>query len=258
MIRQILTTTDYSLFRRLKGNRSVLPKRKKEVIDSIKKYGWLSMPIVVNEKMEIIDGQARFEALKELGMPIEYYIVPGLTIDDCRIINEIWTKWKTENYVESYAEMGTEDYNRVKYLMNYYDVPLNVIISAKNNRTGHGKNGGRDFKKMRDGRMTFSESDYIYVSRIMNIYKRYRMAFNRFGGRTNTKDNVIFYLIQYGDRGGKIDHDRVIESLMTCDPQTIYNTGFDRLLESVQNAYNFNKAKKNRIYVYEEYRVEKI
>ena len=255
---EIKKTTDYSIFRRMKGNRSVLEDRVRMVLNSIKKIGWVSNPIIVNEKMEIVEGQARFEALKRLGMPIEYRVVEGLTLEDCRILNENMVKWKTKDYVESYAETGSEDYRRIKYLMDYYNVPLNVIISARSIKTGRCTNGGKDFKKMREGDLEFSESDYIEVSRIMNIYKKYKKAFDRFGGRVNTKDNVIFYLIQYGDKGGKIDHDKVYESLMTCDPQGIYNTGFDRLLESVQNAYNFNKAKKNRIYAYEEYRVEKI
>ena len=255
---EIMETTNYEMFKRMVGNRSVGKDRVKDLMTSIKKIGWICIPVIVNSKMEIVEGQSRFEALKNLGLPIEYIIDDKANLDACRVLNEYNTKWKTTDYIGSFAETGEENYKRVKYLMDYYDVPLSVIISAKNSKTGQGKNGGRDFKRMRDGKLEFTESDYIYVSRVMNIYKKYKKAFDRFGGRSNTKDNVIFYLIQYGDRGGRIDHDRVIESLMTCDPQTIYNTGFDRLLESVQNAYNFNKAKKNRIYVYEEYRVERI
>ena len=37
--------------------------------------GFIKNPIVVNEKMEIIDGQGRFEVCKEKGLPIYYNIV---------------------------------------------------------------------------------------------------------------------------------------------------------------------------------------
>ncbi len=254
---EIMTTTNYNKFRRLKGNREVEPQRVKMLVDSIRKIGWISNPIIVNEKMEIIDGQGRFAALKQLGMPIEYHVVNTVGLDECRAMNNNLEKWKTNNYVFSYAEMGNKDYQRVKYLMDYFDVPLDVIMMAKDIKTRPFGHNGSDYKKMREGSLDFTESDYIYVSKILNIYKRYDAAFYKFKGRKNNRDRVIMYLIHYAEKYGTLDHDRMLDALECCDPNNVYNTGFDRLLESVQNVYNFNKAKKNRLYFYEEYRLDK-
>lgn len=83
----IYSSEDYSVFRKLNGNRSVLEQRKNMIMASITERGWIRNPVVVNEKMEIIDGQGRFEALKELGLPIEYVVAKGASISDCIALN---------------------------------------------------------------------------------------------------------------------------------------------------------------------------
>lgn len=253
----IIKTTDYTIFRKMKGNRDVEPRRVKMITDSIKKIGWISNPIIVNKKMEIIDGQGRFEALKNLGLPVEYHIVENAKLDDCRMMNNSMMKWNTKDYIYSYAVTGNENYKRVKTLMEYFDVTIDIIALAKNYKSNLLSSNGQDYRQMREGKLEFTESDYINVSRMLNIYKPYKEVFKKFGGRTNTKDRVIFYLIHYADKYGTLDHEKMLEALRKCDPETVYNLGFDRLLESVQNAYNHNKAKKSRLYFYEEYRIDK-
>lgn len=83
----IYSSQEYSEFKKLNGNRSVLEQRKNMIIASIQERGWIRNPIVVNEKMEIIDGQGRFEALKKLNMPVEYVVAKGATISDCIALN---------------------------------------------------------------------------------------------------------------------------------------------------------------------------
>lgn len=57
LIGKLYETKDYSKFKFLKGNRAI--KEKRSLIESIEKSGIL-VPIDVNEKFEIIDGQTRF------------------------------------------------------------------------------------------------------------------------------------------------------------------------------------------------------
>ena len=66
----IFETTDYDIFKRLEGNRADIERRAKKVIKSIKAVGQIKAPIIVNERFEIIDGQARAEAFRRLGLPI--------------------------------------------------------------------------------------------------------------------------------------------------------------------------------------------
>lgn len=117
-IPKIMVTSDYSIFKILDGNRSVQDGRVEKIKSSIKKVGYIPTPIVVNEKMQIIDGQGRFAALKEMEYPICYIVVPGLSIEHCIAMNINQTNWKIMDYVESHAKQGNENYIRLLNLFN--------------------------------------------------------------------------------------------------------------------------------------------
>ena len=53
----IYVTTDYSLFKKLPGNRDVTPERKNKILNSMKEFGILCSPIKVNEKMETLESE---------------------------------------------------------------------------------------------------------------------------------------------------------------------------------------------------------
>ena len=62
-------TYDYSLFKFIDCNRNVSHiKKLKESIESIDLT--MHYPIIVNDNMEIVDGQPRFEVCKLIGKPI--------------------------------------------------------------------------------------------------------------------------------------------------------------------------------------------
>ena len=78
----VYQTRDYSKFMRLEGNREVVSKRVVKITKSIQQNGYILNPIVVNEKMQVIDGQGRLEALKGLKMPIDYVIAEGAGLNE--------------------------------------------------------------------------------------------------------------------------------------------------------------------------------
>ena len=69
----VKSTTKYKIFKKLLANREVTQTRVNNIIDSIQRVGYVTSPIIVNEKMEIIDGQGRLEALQELNLPVEIH-----------------------------------------------------------------------------------------------------------------------------------------------------------------------------------------
>ncbi|MBP5783002.1 MAG: ParB N-terminal domain-containing protein [Bacteroidales bacterium] len=248
----ILKTSDYSIFRRLQGNRAVDERRVKGLVESIQKIGWISNPIIVNEKMEVIDGQGRLEALKRLCMPVEYHIVKDARLQDCRVMNSNNKSWRPMDYIESYSESGNMNYRRVWGLMKHFGVSLDTVLYSVGV-----ENGGRRGKEIKEGELTFTESDWIKASYALNIRKKYLKVMDRFGGRRATRDKVVFYLVEYGRTHDNVDHDEIVRALESCDPRDIYAQNFERLLESVQKACNYNKKKReNKLYFYEEYRLD--
>ena len=56
---KIYKTTDYSVFKYLKGNRSVNELHVRRLVEAIKEKD-LQVPIIVDEKMNVVEGQHRF------------------------------------------------------------------------------------------------------------------------------------------------------------------------------------------------------
>ena len=79
----VYTTTDYGIFKRLVGNRDIPESRISKIVESIQTIGWVHNPIIVNERMEVIDGQGRLTALQRLKMPVEYIVAEGAGNKEC-------------------------------------------------------------------------------------------------------------------------------------------------------------------------------
>lgn len=130
-IYNVYVTRDYGIFKRLVGNRDIPESRISKIVESIQTIGWIHNPIIVNEKMEVIDGQGRLTALQRLKMPVEYIIAEGAGNKECVYMNMNMVNWKLPDFIKSYAEQGNENYQRLLSLMEKYaDGNLNIIFTA--------------------------------------------------------------------------------------------------------------------------------
>lgn len=146
-MKEIKSTYNYDMFKKLEGNRSVSVSRINKIKNSIMKVGYITSPILVNENMEIIDGQGRYEALKELRLPVEYIVHPGISIRECIAMNVYQTNWVLQDYIKSYAEKGVPSYVLLYKLMREFPlikrletfaVAVFGINSMDTNRTKEG------------------------------------------------------------------------------------------------------------------------
>ena len=76
-VNKVYKTSDLSIFKQIDGNRVPNLQHIKRLADSIRVYGMKCNPILVNERMEVIDGQHRLMAAKEVKSFV-YYIKYGL------------------------------------------------------------------------------------------------------------------------------------------------------------------------------------
>lgn len=100
---QIQKTRDYDIFKSVSFNR----EKNKRHIESIKKIilkeNLLHLhPILVNEKMEVVDGQHRLEAAKDLGLEI-FYIQDKISYEHILNSNLFQKKLVLEDVVKFYA-----------------------------------------------------------------------------------------------------------------------------------------------------------
>lgn len=103
-------TADLSIFTFLDGNRPPNPQHIKRLAASIKRYGMLVNPILVNEHHEIIDGQHRYLAAKEMNAPVYYIIVRGYDLEQVHTLNMNQKNWTVKDFLNGYADMGLKDY----------------------------------------------------------------------------------------------------------------------------------------------------
>ena len=111
-------TYDYSIFKFIECNRNVSHiKKLKESIQSIDLT--MHYPIIVNDNMEIVDGQHRFEVCKLLGKPIYYeYINSKDYIKGMQNLNVASRVWRQEDYLHFYRKLANKDYINFERFMN--------------------------------------------------------------------------------------------------------------------------------------------
>lgn len=157
---KVYSTTDYEKFKFLDGNRHVelnighVNELKRRIEDRGNLTQWF--PITVNERFEVIDGQHRLAALKELKLPVYYEVKEGLHINDVITLNTSHKNWSWKDFMVSYAERGNHNYQNFRKLADEFkNVGFTTLISfARGERTG-----GRvvDFN---DGNLQFSDDHY--------------------------------------------------------------------------------------------------
>ena len=241
----IFSTTDYSEFKKLNGNRDVMENRKKLLMESIVERGWIRNPIVVNEKMEIIDGQGRFEALKELNMPVEYVFAPGATIQDCINLNVKQKNWTHYDYIASYASNGIKDYQILQDALNKHK-SLGVTV-CQILLSGISGDGVRVTNSFKNG--NFKVVDPDGVDDILFFADKAFEIIGSNNGRLRTWATVIKF-VYYCD---KIDKIRFMKQLSTHHIMIAPVSTVKQCLMLLERIYNYNHSKKNKVYFIPEY-----
>jgi hypothetical protein len=120
---KIETTDKYHLFKLIEHNRTIKEPHVNRIMESMKVQE-LTNPIIVNEKMEIVDGQHRFEALRRLGKPITYMVVKGYDEEQVRRYNINTKNWSLNDYHEHFVKRGDKWYIALRDFMTKYNFNL--------------------------------------------------------------------------------------------------------------------------------------
>ena len=120
-------TNNYDQFVFLKTNRT--PIICKNLVQSIQEKNLLNEEVIkVTPKMEVLDGQHRLLAAKELNLSIYYRISNNITIDDIPRL-QISRPWTLEDHLNANVEKGNEEYKFIKYLGEKYGIQISYLIA---------------------------------------------------------------------------------------------------------------------------------
>ncbi len=154
-----------SIFKQIDGNRVPNLQHVRRLTDSINVNGMKCNPILVNENMEVIDGQHRLMAAKESESFIYYIIVKGYSLSEVHTLNLNQKNWGKKDFMEGYANMGVESYIKLKkFIEKNDDFTLNDCISMCANLSSNNHNLAHKYKLNRKTSYTqqvFEEGTWI-------------------------------------------------------------------------------------------------
>lgn len=236
-----MTTKDYKVFRNMVGNRKIIPGHVEKLAEAIEKKNLLEyFPILVNENMEVIDGQHRLVADAKLDYPVHYEIVDGLKLEDVMSINTHSRVWSTPDFIDTYITLGNDDYETLKEFMYIYHMAPSVAASLL-----YGFNSaspGGIGQLLREGKFSVRTPEFAYmIADNLNQLRKYT-EFPVNGDRTLIRALILL------NNNLTFDLGRFIAKLrLSGDKFERRNTVNQYLLE-VEELYNFNAKNKVELY----------
>jgi hypothetical protein len=250
VVNQVNETNDYSMFRTLEGNRHVNKLHVKRLRESFQK-AYLLSPIIVNEKFEIIDGQHRFEAAKQIGVPINFLIAPKYGLKEVQMLNENMKNWKKEDYLNAYCDLKNPEYLKFRNFMRRFpDLGIAASETILTNKLtgGHESSSSSEFKSETNQRGSyairyFQEGELVipdYDLAVENAEKIMMLKpyYDGFKRNTFVRAMIGIFKIEY------YNHAKLLERL-NANPTAIQHcanvTQYKLLIEDI---YNFRSREK--------------
>lgn len=237
----LLQTSDYNVFKFILGNRNLVDTHVNYLAKSMEKYGNLTetSPVLVNEKMEVIDGQHRIAALKSLKWPVYYRVKKGMDIEDVIALNTGSKNWTWKDYAMSYSKLGNDNYTRFLNLHQHFDkVPYHVLVLYAKGSIGH---YGQDYG------VQFRQGKFVLA------LDRHQRAFAQLKQYTQ-----IVQYVPYPDRGLAqaiativnnpiYDHERMIKKAKSHGHKVRRYGSVSEFLRALEEMYNTSVTKDEKV-----------
>lgn len=157
-VNKVYKTNDLSIFKNIGGNRVPNLQHIKRLSQSISQYGMKCNPILVNQDYEVIDGQHRLSAAKEVNSFIYFIIVNGYALNEVHTLNLNQKNWSKKDFMEGYANMGIESYKKLSiFVEKNDDFTFNDCIMMCSNTTSGSVSEASNCRKNLTGYVTKQE-----------------------------------------------------------------------------------------------------
>ena len=233
----IQTTNEYTKFSFIKGNRKVNTLKVRRLKRSMSKTNLCSInPIIVSDKLAILDGQHRYIACVDLKLPIYYIVVSDIDLTVVAMINSNQDQWKWYDYLNTYCELDYHHYKVFKGFMKRYDLNFTVTMIAMSGEFTHGL-----YDAFKDGRFTTSslslERANEWASRIYALKDVY----------TFYKDRGFILALATMWKHEDYDHERFIEKVKSAGGKVIKAGSRLEYLRQLEKLYNWKARRGTRV-----------
>lgn len=230
IVYQVYESYEYEKFIRLIGNRILSRVQINKIKQSIMTNGWLYDPILCNEKFEIIDGQHRYEALKELGMPIQYIIVKGIAAKECQALNAAQKNWTSKDFIYFYAENKIESYIYLKDLMERFPkISVNTINYALLNI------GNVSSAQLKSGVYECTKEQYLEAIKALGYLNTLVEYTAKVYGRVDYLNTALIFIYKHEP---KCDLERLKTKIVKYHAQIDPPADIRSALKTLENLYN--------------------
>jgi len=238
-------TTDYAGFEKINGNRPLNQNKIAKIVADIEAgFNMLPfVPVIVSElpggALGIIDGQHRAEVSRITGNPVYYVVCNTLSLKQIAMLNSRGEKWKSQDFLDCYINLGVADYTVLADFVKKYD--LDIGIARDLLMFGVPKLGGFA------SRETFENGEFKAVH-VVSGAELVDLTIHLFGKYKFYKDRNLMAALQVLKENGKCDFARLKEKIKQSGPLMDKQPDKKRYLNNIEDVYNFRVQKRDVIY----------
>lgn len=233
---EVLSTLNYGLFKLMRGNRVVNDTQVNRLVASMKRK-YIPVPIIVNGKYEIIDGQHRLAACRVLGLPIYYIKGENYDLNDVQQINSASKNWTPIDHAQSYATLGNKDYQTYLDFVEEYGFEKKIAVAMLAGQISEQRGVHSDFKnglfKVKSLAYAKSCADKLY--QIAPFYK---------GFKRRSFAIAMMHLFQ----NKQYNHKQFLEKLQYNSQKMVDCTSYDQYIHLIEGIYNWRSQDKVRFF----------
>lgn len=230
----ITTTKNYSLFDRSSMNRDTNLGKHKNLINSMKKYGFLKcFPVVCtrnkSKRLEIIDGQHRFQIAEMLGLPITY--TESEVEFNIAEVNSTSKTWTVADYCHMYAQNGKVDYQEAIEFCDLHEIPISLSLSLLAGTTSFTNIN----KKFLVGE--YKVKDRVWAEKVASLYVPMITL------SSELKNRRFIEACMRVCRVDGFDRSRMLSSAKKCREKLVSYSTVDAFMDMLEVVYNYGRQK---------------
>lgn len=231
----VMETYDYDQFKFLELNRD--PDRNNiNAIKASMSIRALPIPIIVNQKKEIIDGQHSFICRKELGLPIVYLVIDNLTIDHVPLF-QTGRPWKDHDWLKLWKGKGNQHYSLYEQFRNEHKLGHWTVVGLLFGETY--PQGVNRVSLWRDGKfkVNYLKDAEELMDKVDSIAKH--LDKKLINDKKQVNRNFI-YGLKKALTNAKFNFDRFADNLTKPQAPKIQNwADEDSFVENIFDVYNY-------------------
>ncbi|WP_283640092.1 ParB/Srx family N-terminal domain-containing protein [Mesonia mobilis] len=240
---QIKSSTNYDDFENINGNRNLNKKKIQKIVQDIKNgLNLLPLcPIIVyskNEKLNIIDGQHRFEASVISENPVYYVISEELDLKQIATLNSRQDKWTQMDFLRCYEKLGIEDYETLHKVMKEFHTGISTTTELlASGKVRGSKNIGEEFRS--------GDFKINYYDETIELLKLNHSLFDRY---VFFKDRNLISATQEIKKKGLCDFDVLKEKIKQA-PMLMDRQGSTKdYIFNIERVYNHKNTNRKVIF----------